>query len=266
MQERAQDAWLDSPDVSRVAFHPRREAPAGVAAGFETLDIPVGDGVTVGARFYAAGTERPAILFFHGNGEIVADYHGVARFFVAAGANFLPVDYRGYGRSTGSPTVGAMLADARTVFAHVRRLLSERGFAATVIVMGRSLGSAPALEIAAAHPDETAGLVIDSGFADAVALMVRLGARRPAVSPAAATMGQERKIAAYGGSTLIVHGTADAIIPVADAEALFRASGSASKRLVKIDGAGHNDLLAVGMREYMRAVAELVGAVSGHAK
>jgi hypothetical protein len=42
---------------------------------------------------------------------------------------------------------------------------------------------------------------------------------------------------------------------------LFRASGSADKRLLKIDGAGHNDLLAVGMREYMRAVAERVRLV-----
>jgi hypothetical protein len=132
--------------------------------------------------------------------------------------------------------------------------------------MGRSLGSASALEIAAAYPDEVAGLVIDSGFADAAALMVRLGARRPAALPPGGVMGQEQKIAAYRGPTLVIHGTADTIIPVADAEALFRASGSATKRLLKIDGAGRNDLLAVGMREYMRAVAELVGAVGASGK
>ncbi len=163
MTEHAQDAWLDSPDVLRVAFHPRKEGPSRGTAGFEVLDIPVGDGITVGARFYPAGPEKPTILFFHGNGEIVADYHDIARFYLAAGANFLPVDYRGYGRSSGSPTISSMLADARTVFSYARRWLSERKFDETVIVMGRSLGSASALEIAAAHPDETAGLIIDRG-------------------------------------------------------------------------------------------------------
>jgi fermentation-respiration switch protein FrsA (DUF1100 family) len=255
--------WMNSPDVLRVAFHPRKEQGGAEESGFRSLDIPVADGVTLGARFYAAGHHKPTILFFHGNGEIVADYADMAPFYTAMGVNFFPVDYRGYGRSSGQPTASSMLADAGTVFTFARTWLAAEGFAGPIVVMGRSMGSASALEIASAYPDDVAGLIIDSGFADVTALMIRLGARPPAAGiPESSGLRHIAKIAVYKGPVLIIHGVRDMIIPVADAEALFNASPSPAKRLLKIEGAGHNDLMAVGMRQYMKAIAGLVQSVS----
>ena len=255
--------WLNSSDVQRVAFHPRKEWGTADESGFTSLDIPVAEGVTIGARFYATGRDKPTILFFHGNGEIVADYTDIVPFYTAMGVNFLPVDYRGYGRSSGQPTVSSMLTDAGTVFGFVRKWLDAEGYTGPIIVMGRSLGSASALEIVFANPTDVAGLIIDSGFADTIALMIRLGARPPtAGDPEVGVLAQVKKIAGYKGPTLIVHGVVDMIIPVADAEALFSASPSPDKRLLKIEGAGHNNLMAVGMREYMKAVAGLIQSVA----
>ena len=254
--------WLDSPEVLAVTFHPRKESSAGAGQRFDVLDIPVDAGITVGARFYAAGSDKPTILFFHGNGEIVADYDDVASLYLAMGVNFFPVDYRGYGRSSGRPTISVMLADARTVFSYAREWLASKGYGGPMIVMGRSLGSASALEIASTDPEGTAGLIIDSGFADVMGLLARLGARPPDGLPADSVVRQEEKIAAYHGPTLIIHGTYDMIIPPRDADVLFRACPSPTKRLLKIDGAGHNDLMAVGMQDYIRAIADLVRAVS----
>jgi hypothetical protein len=253
--------WFDSSEVLGVIFHLRKESGSRTAERYKSLDIPVADGVTVGARFYEAGRDKATILFFHGNGEIVADYGDIAPLYVEKGANFLPVDYRGYGRSSGKPTIGSMLTDARTVFSYVRKWLGSKGYDGPVIVMGRSLGSASALEIASAYPELTAGLIIDSGFADAIALLVRLGAPRPPSSFEDSSVRQVQKIAMYGGPTLIMHGTADVIIPVGDAKSLFAACPSASKRLVTISGARHNNLLAVGLKEYMQAIAELLDLV-----
>ena len=67
-------------------------------------------GWSIGGRFYAAGATAPTLLFFHGNGEIVADYEDLGPLYARQGLNFFPVDYRGYGRSTGTPTVTAMIA------------------------------------------------------------------------------------------------------------------------------------------------------------
>jgi pimeloyl-ACP methyl ester carboxylesterase len=262
-----QDAhWLESPEVLSVTFHPRRELGGPGGNGFEVLDIEVEAGVTVGGRFYEAGTNQPTVLFFHGNGEIVSDYEDIATLYTRIGLNFMPVDYRGYGRSTGRPTIASMLADARVIFRYAQEWLSSHHHSGPVVVMGRSLGSAAALEIVSAYPDEVNGLIIDSGFADAVALLVRLGAPPPPRGFVDSQLRQEAKIAGYSGPTLIIHGTVDMIIPVQDAETLHRASPSPAKRLLKIDGAGHNNLMAVSLDQYIRAINDLVNATREHSK
>ena len=248
---------MDRPEVLAVAFHPRREPPSQ-AAGFERLEIPVAPGTVIGGRFYAAGTNLPTILFFHGNGEIVADYHELAPAYRTLKLNFMPVDYRGYGLSTGTPSISSMLADSRAVYAFARRWLQERGYRGRFIVMGRSIGSASELELASAHGPDIDGLIIDSGFAHLGPLLARLGAPVPAQAevddPAA---GQIAKMRAYRGPTLIIHGTRDSIIPISDAVDLYSACPGPAKELLKIEGAGHNDILAAGFRLYFAAIGNL---------
>ena len=249
---------FDSPAVLAVVFHPRPEGSV-LAGGFEALTLPVGNGVTLGGRFYRAGTNSPTILFFHGNGEIVADYAELAKVYTRLGINFMPIDYRGYGRSSGTPTVTTMLKDAQQAFDYSRRWIKEHGYAGRFIVMGRSLGSASALELASTHTNEIDALIIDSGFSDAVALAQRLGWRQTGGQTIEDTLFRHcEKIRLYQGPTLIIHGTHDSIIPVADAEALYKSSGSATKKLLRIRGADHNNLLAVGPDEYFQSVANIV--------
>jgi pimeloyl-ACP methyl ester carboxylesterase len=251
------DGWIDQPDVLSVAFHPRREFPSR-PSGFDVLAIPVAAGVTIGGRFYSAGTNAPTILFFHGNGEIVADYHELAPVYRSRGINFMPVDYRGYGLSTGTPTITAMLADAKAICAFAKAWLRDRGYAGRFVVMGRSLGSASALELASAHGGEIDGLIIESGFAHLVPLLTRLGASMPeGVDVEDSAVGQIAKMGAYSGPTLILHGAEDFIIPIRDAEDLYRAAPGTNKRLLRIEGAGHNDIMAVGHQEYFDAVGAL---------
>ena len=251
---------FDSPDMLAVVFHPRAEGTAVARSdGFESLEVPVDSGIAVGGRFYSAGTNNPTILFFHGNGEIVADYADLAPFYTRSGVNFMPMDYRGYGRSSGRPTVTTMLKDAHAIFDFSRRWLKQRGYTGRLIVMGRSLGSASALELASTHPDEIDGMIIDSGFADALALVQRLGWRPQAGQSLVDPLFRHlEKIRLYKGPTLILHGTRDSIIPIADAEALYQASGSARKKLLRIRGADHNNLLALGLDEYFQAVSDIV--------
>jgi pimeloyl-ACP methyl ester carboxylesterase len=261
-QPQATATWMDQPAVLAVAFHPRREVPAP-AAGFERLDIPVAPGVTIGGRFYAAGTNAPTVLFFHGNGEIVADYHDLAPAYRAKKLNFMPVDYRGYGLSTGTPTITSMLADARTVHAFARTWLKDHGYSGRFIVMGRSLGSASALELASARGQEIDGLIIDSGFAHLGALLARLGAPVPAGADADdQAVGQIAKMRTYAGPTLIIHGARDFIIPIGDAEDLHKACPNPAKELVRIEGAGHNDILAVAFRQYFDAIGVLAQGIA----
>ena len=254
------ETWIDRPEILAVVFHPRLEyGPPESGNNFEELSIPVDRRVVIGGRFYSVGKNQPVILFFHGNGEIVADYHDTARYYTQMKVNFLPVDYRGYGKSTGSPTVTAMLKDARKIYAYIRGWLSERGYIGPFVVMGRSLGSASALELAATYSEDIDGLIIESGFAHVMPLLQRLGADLTSVTvQEESVLQQTNKIGTFTGPTLIIHGEQDHIIPFSDAKALYKASQSSRKKLVEIPGADHNSVLMVGFETYMRAVSSFL--------
>ena len=80
--------------------------------------------MVVGGRFHMAEKSAPNILFFHGNGEMVADYDEMGPLYNRIGINFLPVDYRGYGRSTGQPTITAMMRDCHVIFDFAKKWLA----------------------------------------------------------------------------------------------------------------------------------------------
>jgi hypothetical protein len=221
--------------------------------------LEVEPGVLLGGRLYPAEPEAPVLLFFHGNGEIAADYDDIAPLYQRLGLNLLVMDYRGYGASSGRPTVFNLLADAVTIFASLTDLLAGYGLSpARLYVMGRSLGSAPAIEIARQAGEQLAGLIVESGFADTLALLARLGLRVSGLTEAQAGVGNAAKLSQVTIPTLIIHGADDFLIPAADGEELYRCCAAADKRLVLIPGAGHNDLMLVGMQAYFQAIREFV--------
>ena len=254
---------LDVPEVLLSLFHPRPEfCLSGEAASGRDLMIPVADNAAVGARFHPEKPGSPTLLFFHGNGEIVGDYDELAPFYLNQGVNFLPVDYRGYGRSTGSPTVGAMMADSHKIFAFVRKWLPEQGYTGPLLLLGRSLGSAPALELAASYWETVAGLIVESGFALAGPLLELLGVDLKAIAfEEKACFRNVDKIKLYPGPTLIIHAEHDQVIPFADGQALYEASGSRDKKLLKIPNANHNDILMQGLTEYMAAIKTMAAKI-----
>ena len=144
---------LDRPEVLQFLFHPRPElappsypsADANGAGAGKDIFIPVAEDVEIGARFHMAEESGASILFFHGNGEIVADYDELGPVYNQLGINFLAVDYRGYGRSSGRPTVTAMMQDCHVILEFVREWLLQNNFDGPLILMGRSLGSASVL-------------------------------------------------------------------------------------------------------------------------
>jgi len=107
------DDWpLDRPEVLAYLFYPRSSFARDSADDIHDLSIPVAEGVEVGARCHLADSAATNILFFHGNGEIVEDYDDIGALYVERGINFVAVDYRGYGRSTGRPAASTMLTDS----------------------------------------------------------------------------------------------------------------------------------------------------------
>jgi uncharacterized protein len=251
---------FDRPEILRFLFHPRpEESISPPSENPKDFDIPVEDGFFIGARLHSFDKSAPVILFFHGNGEIVSDYNDLGPMYSSIGSNFLPVDYRGYGRSTGSPTVTGMMRDCHSIFDYFRQWLDTHGYTGSLIVMGRSLGSASALELAENYQDEIDGLIIDSGFAYFMPLLKLLGVNINAME--ISEQGRLRnidKIQNFYKPTLFIHAEYDHIIPFSDAQALFDACPASDKKMLKIPGADHNTIFYYGMNDYMNSVKELV--------
>ncbi len=263
---------LDRPDVLMFLFHPRREhglperKPPGTETklpGIEDLLVPVADDAAVGTRFHLGSRGHANLLFFHGNGEIAADYDEIGPYYNRIGINFLAADYRGYGRSTGHPTVASMMDDCHAIFRFVTDWLARNGFTGPLILMGRSLGSASAIELAAAHADQVCGLIVESGFAFAGPLLKILGIDATAVGFREETAFRHvEKIARFRGPLLVIHAEFDHIIPFSDGRTLFDASTSPDKTLLKIPGASHNDILAHGFGDYLAAIERMAASCS----
>ena len=251
---------LDNPEISHSLFYPRTSWHEPVSQeGVRDVLIPVEPGVSVGARYHIVNKEGPTILFFHGNGEIVEDYEDIAFLYIRLGINFLPVDYRGYGHSTGRPTVSAMLRDAHVVLDYTRKWLDLNGCTGPFAVMGRSLGSASALELAEQYPEQLDGLIIESGFAHSQTLLDLVGfdLKRAGLTERDAFRHLE-KIASFSKPTLFIHAEFDHILPISDGEALYRSSRGANKTFLRIPGADHNSIFMVGISEYMKAVGRFM--------
>jgi len=262
---------LDRPEVLRFLFHPRPESSISSFTSDRSDSnepmktnamIPVEENITIGARFHMTKKFSGNILFFHGNGEIVADYDDLSAVYNQMGINFLAVDYRGYGRSGGKPTVTAMMRDCHIIFDFVRQWLLKNNFPGPIVPMGRSLGSASVLEIAANYQDLIDGLIIESGFAHAGPLLELLGINLERLG-FKENMGFRNvdKIRHFRKPTLIIHAEHDHIIPFSDGQTLYKACPAANKVFLNIPGANHNDIFMRGMQAYLTAVKRLVESI-----
>ena len=244
---------LDDPNISMNSFFPRQgwtPTPEGV----QDYTVNVGDDIGLSCRFFSYGNSAPTILFFYGNGETAIDYNSIAPFYNQIGLNFFVADYRGYGKSDGSPSFTTMLSDANTVLEAMRIVLGASGYQGPVYVMGRSMGRHSAFELAAKEDPAINGVIIESGRPS-------LGQFTGGLVPQQADELEEAyraKAASIAIPVLVIHGEMDALAPLDDAEEMFRNFASTEKKMLVIPGAGHNDLLFKGLDEYFTAIGDFI--------
>lgn len=254
---------LDRPEVLSVLFYPRKDLPeVPITPKAMTHFIKVEESISIGCRFYPAKKDAPSIMYFHGNGETACDYDYVAPLYTEKGFNFFVADYRGYGYSNGTPTATNIIKDTHPLFQGFVTFLRELNYEGSIFVMGRSLGSAPALEVVFHYQDQIKGLIIESGFSSTMNLISHLGFGglfRGIKSIVG--FGNEEKMKAISIPTLIIHAENDRLIPLSEAKDLYTQSGSATKKLVVIPHADHNDLMMVGRQRYFREIEEFIEKV-----
>lgn len=225
--------------ANRAAFYPLKY-PAGQWAVREELGVEDVFLDAPGARLHAWWKPAPgpaaAVLFLHGNAGNVTHRGPHIEAIAGAGAAVLAPDYRGYGKSTGWPSERGLYQDALAGY----EFLLARGYpAGRIILHGESLGTAVAVELAAARP--CAGLILEAGFPSARAVAQEV---LPGIGPLLVWGFDSRaRIGRVGVPLLVIHGERDEVIPLRLGRALFEAAPG-RKHFWAIPHAHHNDLLS----------------------
>ena len=230
---------FDSQVFNANLFFPRADSSPALA-GIDEYFIDAGNDARIHVRRHPNSAAKLSLLFFHGNGEIVSDYDNFAEIFNSMGAELIIADFRGYGRSTGSPTLRAALEDAHKIY---DQLKSNSKLKEKVCIMGRSLGSAPTLELCAKRSD-VAGCVLESGYADPIPLVERRGLKIDKTTPDEdEVFNNSQKIRSVKCPLLIMHGSDDFLISPHEAKLNYDNAGSKLKHLEILEGVGHNDMM-----------------------
>ena len=209
--------------------------PQSYGLAFETVTIATEDGERLAGWWVPAPQARGTVLIFHGNAGNISHRLDYLAMFHKLGHASLIIDYRGYGRSTGSPSEQGTYRDAEAAW---RALTSERKIAAgDIVIFGESLGGAVAAWLAARVRPRA--LVLASTFTS----VPDLGAQVYPFLPVRLlsrfsydTMGAVRALKA---PVLIAHSREDDIIPYSHGQALFAAANE-PRQFLDLKG-GHND-------------------------
>ncbi len=257
MANRPDYSILDDPRLLQFIFFPRADwttLPDGASDHY----IPVEYDVSIFCRFYPVSRNARNVIFFHGNGEVACDYDWIAPVYNDIGVNLFVADYRGYGTSGGRPTFANTASDAHIIFRHFDQMLQRGEYTGPVYVMGRSLGSQSAMELAANHNTRIKGLILESGFLQNNRLLQSLGLSMEIPNLAAFENQSLEQVGSITMPVLIIHGEEDILIPHIEAETIYDYIGSRNKKLITIHGAGHNDLMIVGMDRYFGAIKDFL--------
>ena len=227
--------------------------PSRVGLAFRDVAFSAEDGVRLHG-WLIPGRTPTTLLYSHGNGGNIGDRVTIARLLVdELGVGVFMYDYRGYGRSEGTPSEAGLVSDALGARA---ALLREGVAAARVVYFGRSLGAAVTVDLALAHPPRA--LVLESPFASVRAMA-------NTVLPGAGYLFRTRwdslaKVQRLRAPLLVLHGDADEVVPYAQGRAVFAAAPE-PKTFVTIRGGRHYDMDA-GWSEYWTAWRAFLARVS----
>lgn len=229
-------------------YFPSAERPEIVRNGDLPRDFTVrtDDGLELTGLYWPPATpDNLTIIFFHGNAQDYRFYLSLARDYTAGGYGFLLAEYRGFGGNPGAPSEQGLYKDARAYIA----ALNEGADMAyeDMVLMGFSLGSGVAVQMATEYPDMKA-LILQS-FYNA---MSEVAKRQYWMFPVEWVMrDQYRSIDKIGDIKMpvfMIHGERDSIIPVRLAQALYEAAPE-PKTFIRLPQAGHNDIYYHGAKD-----------------
>ena len=243
----------------QLLFFPSREitqTPADVGLHFEDVSFSTSDGTRLHG-WLVPGQGDNTLVWFHGNaGNISNRVDNIQLLNRRLGVNVFIFDYRGYGRSEGKPSERGMYLDGDAALEYLRS--RDDVDMEKLILFGRSLGCAVAVELATRHTAKA--VLLESPFTSVADMSRRTHPLLSLLLPPRLLV-QSRfdslsKIGRIESPVMVLHGDRDDIVPIEMGKELFDAANE-PKRFYAIQGAGHNDTHHCGRRAILRRAARV---------
>jgi fermentation-respiration switch protein FrsA (DUF1100 family) len=217
--------------------------PASYRDGPEILKLKSSNGNMISALYLPNPSAKFTLLVSHGNAEDLGDDRPWLEELRRPGFNVFAYDYQGYGTSQGKPSEKGAYDDEDAAYGYLT--VNLRIPPDHIVILGRSVGSGPAVRIAARRP--VAALILQSPFLSAFRVLTRIPILPFDKFP------NYKEIDRVRCPLFIIHGANDSVIPIWHAQKLF-ALANQPKQFLAVQGADHNDLDMVAGERYGQAL------------
>ncbi len=232
--------------------------PKSFGLKFENVYFQTSDNLTLHGWYIPSASEL-TLLWFHGNaGNIGNRVWNIKELHQNVGANIFIFDYRGYGRSQGTPSEQGTYVDGDAAIAY----LSSRSDInlSKIVFFGRSLGAAVATEMAIRN--EPYALILESGFPSIQAMASQTYPFIPGIGYLTKIFSKTKydtiyKLSQVTSPVMIIHGDSDTIVPYQFGLELYRVVNS-PKTFYTVGDGDHNNTYRVGGKEYYDAIVEFL--------
>lgn len=244
--------WLEN----HVVFYPVSKmvaSPKDEGLAYKEVSFFAQDGTRLQGWLFPLPGEAPIVVHFHGNAENISHCLQFAQNLLTQGIEVFLVDYRGYGKSVGSPSEQGIYLDGDAAYRYLAE--QEEYQPERIVLFGRSLGGAVAIEVARRR--EIRALIVESAFTstrEMAKTMFPFCLIAPVLPVRYDNIG---KIAAVKAPKLFIHSADDEIVPFTMGRALFEAAPP-PKYFFPLKDVGHNDSYLIEGEKYFRSIANFV--------
>ncbi|MBC7885416.1 MAG: alpha/beta fold hydrolase [Saprospiraceae bacterium] len=224
--------------IENIIFRPIKLAPSHIfnfEKQFEEFNVQTEPDVNINFVRFKTANPKGAILYFHGNKDNLQRWGGIASELGDYGYDVFVIDYRGYGKSTGTPSESGMLKDAKVIFEHLNKKYAYQNW----IFYGRSLGSGVAAYLASIHAPYK--LILETPYYSMEDLITYYyypyrWHQNKICFPT------NKYLAGNLFPVLILHGTDDRVIPNEQGKKLFLSLGRERVKMIHIKHGNHHNL------------------------
>ena len=245
------------PMEEKLIFFPSsaiEQTPRDIGLVFDDVFFTASGGVRLNGWFVPHPQATTTLLWFHGNAGNISHRLGNLRLLHdKVKSNVFAVDYRGYGRSEGSPSEQGTYRDAEAALSHLRA--RQEIDAKNIVIFGQSLGAAVAAELASR--EDCLALILEAPFAS-VRAMARVAFPWLPIGPLIRTRYEViETVKMVKAPVLVIHGDQDEVVPYEQGRQVFAAAPE-PKEFYTIKGSHHNDTYVVGGDAYFAAIKNFI--------